>query len=251
VFQRKEPEFVYTEVGGFCAYCGDDGPVKERFWYLCNICERVVRSYPSEKAASKFVLEWWEGLHRNNPMIRDIRLDLTDPVKLMSFEAHKRWKEKKEFNPDFTAYRGSSRDPVFGVEMKTGRNAVADMSIFQLDVSDCDDILGWVEPLRIPAFLFHIQVTEEFRPPTSRRIARGGWYMDVFEMEQNFRRTRQRPRENRPAAYFDRRGFHTLEIFLGPNFFKDLETMKERLEHRLPRLYVPPEQSVRRSRGLA
>jgi hypothetical protein len=240
VFERKDPEFVYTEVRGYCAYCGGDRPVRERFWYLCNICERVVRSYPSEKAASKFVLGWWEDVQRRISTLRDVRLDLTDPVKLMSFQSHKTWKETKQFNPDFTAFPGSAGDPLFGVEMKTGRSAIPEMSMFQLDVSDCDDIMGWVKPLQLPAFLFHIQVTEEFRPPTSRRVARDGWYIDLFEMAQNFKGTRQRPRENRPAAYYNRKGFHPLGDFGGPDFLRDVGAMKNKLEHGMPTLYDLP-----------
>jgi len=240
VFEVKDPEFVYAEIQGYCAYCGQDKPVRERFWYLCNICERIVRSYASERAASAFVSAWWEDLQRRSSVLRDVRLDMTDPVKLMSFRAHKTWKETRKFNPDFTAFRGSSTDPLFGVEMKTGRSAIPDMSMFQLDVSDCDDILGWVKPLVLPAFLFHIQVTEDFRPPTSRRAARDGWYIDVFEMEQNFKGTRQRSGENRPAAYFNRKGFHPLQAFGGPNFLQELEKMKNKLEHGMPQLYELP-----------
>jgi hypothetical protein len=238
LFRGTEPEFEYSKVDGYCLYCGNETSVRERFWYVCNVCERVVKSFPSERAASKFVLSWWDDLRRSKSIVKDIKLAVTDPIKLKSYEVPKERKKTRISRPDFTGLLEPSDKQLFGIEMKTGRSSISQMSQFQLDVSDCDDIMGWVEPLRLPGFLFHIQVTEEFNPPTSRRVARDGWFMDIFEMQENFKSIRQRPRENRPAAYYNKKGFHRFDDFIQDDFVERLEEMRKRFAKGFPKLYI-------------
>jgi hypothetical protein len=53
-FNNWKPEYENCEIQGHCAYCLKHTKVKQRFVYLCTICERVVRSYGIEKATSSF-----------------------------------------------------------------------------------------------------------------------------------------------------------------------------------------------------
>jgi len=234
-FRGGEPDFEYGAIRGYCSHCGRRRSVRARYWYLCDVCERVVRSFAGERVARDYVLLWWDELRRTDKIARSIKLKITDPPKVKQYSLNSESEETRKPSPDFVGIRKGKR--IFGIEMKSGKGSPRKMSEFQLDVSDCKDIMGWVKPLRIPAFLFHIQARDEYDPPTSRKIATDGWYMDVYEMQKSFKTIRQRPRENRPAAYYDKKAFHPLENFLGEGFMRDLGKMKAKLKKRLPVLY--------------
>ncbi len=245
----KNNVFVNTEpanqsdgsVEGFCAYCGKKLTVKQTFWFLCSGCDRIVRSYAVERAASAFVLNWWNTNRNSNECTKKIKLEQTDPVKLMSFNGHKEWKQNATTsNPDFTGIDENTGKKLFAIEMKTGRNAINKMSAFQLDVTDCDDILTFVKKLRIPTYLFHVWVTEEYDPPTFRKMALDTWWMSIYDMEANFQQIRTRQREQRPAAYFKKSGFKLKEDFLSSVCDKELGEFARRLSKGLPTLYVLP-----------
>ncbi|MGA8855576.1 MAG: hypothetical protein WB643_00255 [Candidatus Bathyarchaeia archaeon] len=238
LFSGTEPSFTYSPVTGYCSYCGLSKQVQERFWYLCGICERIVKSYAAERAATSFILEWWSQASKSDENIKKIELKRTDPVRLMSFEEHQKWKESAHVsNPDFTGVRTETDRKVFAVEMKTGRSSIKKMSAFQLDVSDCDDILSFVKSLRVPSYVFHVQVVEEFQPPTFRKVAINGWWASVFDMEKAFTETRTRQREQRPAAYFKRTAFKPLDEFAGHLRSEQYDEINKKLQKRLPKLY--------------
>jgi len=238
LFSGIEPNFTYTSVTGYCSYCGLSKEIKERFWYLCGICERIVKSYAAERAATSFILDWWNETSKIDEHIKKIEMKRTDPVRLMSFEEHEKWrKSEHESNPDFTGIEIEADHKLFAVEMKTGRSSIKKMSAFQLDVSDCDDILTFVKSLRIPSYVFHVQVVEEFKPPTFRKVAISGWWASVYDMEKAFTTTRTRQREQRPAAYFKRTAFKPLSEFPAHIASEQFVAMKQRLQKRLPKMY--------------
>jgi len=237
LFSGARSESELGPIDGFCVYCGQERQVHERFWYLCGICERVVRSYPSEKAATDFLSGWWAQVRQRTSALADVDLRRTDPVRLMSYQAHRRWREQPhESAPDFTGFKGRDQ-AILAIEMKTGRNPINRMSAFQLDISDCDDILAFVGQLRLPSYLFHVQVVEEYRPPTSKRVAIDAWWLSVFDMEQAFQYVRRRQREQRPAGFFRRTAFRRLEEFPTHITSAEFQELGARIKERLPVLY--------------
>lgn len=98
---------------------------------------------------------------------------------------------------------------LLSVRVKTGRNHLrggnigAGMSRFQLDVSDTQSILEAMERDNsfVPAYVFHCQVVDIPEPPTTRFCCVGIWWVSITSLIDNIEDIRQRPRENRPAAY--------------------------------------------------
>lgn len=210
--------------------------VKQRFVYLCTICERVVRSYGIEKASSSFLLRRWKEL--NELHSTNISIVENEPSIPMTYDVRKADKESHVSKADFLGIDDETKEPIFAIEMKTGRNAISKMSAFQLDVSDCDDILAFYENLRLPTYLFHVEVTSEYFPPTELPIGRNAWWLNIFEMEKCFKTIRMRQREQRPAAYFDKKCFHKFEEFPNHVLSGDFKTLTALSKKKIPKLYV-------------
>jgi len=244
LFSGVDPAFSYSTVTGYCSYCGNKKQVREHFWYLCGICERIAKSYAAEQAATSFISDWWTRAVKSDDLLKKFELKRTDPVRLMGFEEHQKWKQSPhESNPDFTGIDSSTGKRLFAIEMKTGRSSIKKMSAFQLDVSDCNDILSFVRELRIPSYLFHVQVVEEYQPPTFRKVAVNGWWMSVIDMETAFKEIRTRQREQRPAAFFKRTAFKPLDDFLTHIKSEEMTAIGKELKSRLPHLYKMPNPS--------
>jgi hypothetical protein len=247
LFSGITPAFGYSPVTGYCSYCGKQKEVREEFWFLCGVCERIVKSYAAEQAATSYLSDWWTHAINSEERLKNVQLRRTDPVRLMSYEEHQKWRESPhESNPDFTGIDSKTEEKLFAIEMKTGRSSIKKMSAFQLDVSDCDDILRFVRALRIPSYLFHVQVLEDYLPPTFRKVAVNGWWMSVFDMEDAFKEIRMRQREQRPAAFFKRTAFKPLDAFLTHARSEEMPAIKEELRRRLPQLYKMPNPSKSR-----
>lgn len=237
---KISPTYENLEIEGFCAFCLEKKKVKQRFYYLCETCERIIRSYGVEKAASSFILAKWQRLVKTVPELGFIVLEQTDPVEPMTYEAHRKAKSdpSRESRPDFIGRHQSTGQIIFAIEMKTGRNAISAMSAFQLDVTDCDDILSFIKRLRCPTYLFHVQVLPDYLPPTERYVGIKAWWASVFDMEKCFRQTRIRYRERRPAAYYDKKCFDTAETFPTHILSEGFKKMEDEIKRRLPVLYV-------------
>lgn len=100
------------------------------------------------------------------------------------------------------------------------------MGQFQLDHSDCDAIMDVVRREELPVYLAHAQVVDRVLPPTTYYVAVGIWWTDLFSMSENYNESRSRPRENRPAAYFNTTMFNDTQAFIdhlnnnGPDHIK-------------------------------
>jgi len=231
------PENGYIK--GYCLYCGKYTNVRQYFYFLCEICERIIHSYGKELAARNFILSWWNEV-RQRYNLDDIELKVEDPVVPMSYIEHRRYKKQSKPKPDFVAVKGNQ--PLFVIEMKTGRGSINEMSRFQLDISDCDDILGFLQQpqYHAPTFLFHVQVLEDYKPPTIKYVGVNAWWASLYELEKNVMEVKMRPRERRLAVYYRKNVFRPIIEF--PNYILSggLEHEKELLNQRLPKLY--PEQ---------
>lgn len=158
--------------------------------------------------AEASILKYW----RENVSPRHPHLEITqnDPAALRPRRAG----DASGKGPlDFLVRDARTQKLVFGIENKTGRSAIREMSKFQLDVSDCDSILHHVNELAVPAYVIHAQVLEIWEPPTMGFQTIGLWWSDIYTMGEHFKNVLQRRDENRGAAYFDKRAFQDISTF--------------------------------------
>lgn len=216
-FRGKKPEYMGDLVKGYCLHCNKLlDSVRLYQWFLCGNCYRVVKSIGRSVAAVAYVEGWWRNHVRCE--FPHLRLELTDPPEIRSYSVEDG--DHQESDIDFICIDEKQGKPVFGIELKAGRNRLKGGSIgtamtqFQLDHSDCDDLLRALRQRQIPGYVFHAQVIDRAYPPTSFYTAVGLWWTDLCLMSENFKETKQRPNENRPAAYFHPRMFSDLDSYI-------------------------------------
>lgn len=192
--------------GGYCQLCNQRREVRLRTWFLCDICDRVARSIGRNHVAEQAILDFWRD--RVRPRFPFLALEQND---LSALRPRRATDATGEGPLDFLVRDERSGQVVIGIENKTGRSAINEMSAFQLDVSDCDSILHHVRELNIPAYLIHAQVLEVWEPPTVGYRAVGLWWTDIYQMAEHFRDVRMRRDERRGAAFFAKRAFHTID----------------------------------------
>lgn len=210
-FGGKEPEWVSSPVGGYCLNCNiEREDVAFRQWLLCATCERVARSIGRSVVAERFIMDQWNEVIA--PVAPDLELISTDVPRLLRRDPETQ--RAKRVEPDFVASSRSSGERALAFELKTGKSYIAGataagarMGQFQLDTSDCDDIVEVMRRERLPVYLLHVQVIDRAQPPTVRYVALAAWWTDVFSVAEHFQRVQRRPRETRAAAYFDIRMF--------------------------------------------
>jgi hypothetical protein len=207
-FNGTEPSYLAEEVEGYCLHCNKLRQVRLRQWYLCGVCDRVMRSIGRSVVADRYVLDWWnESVQREVP---HLRLSSVDEPKL---RPRRKGGAAKVPSVDFIGEDQNDK-PEFGIELKTGRSYISGRSIgprmqrFQLDHGDCDDITSVVKSMGLlPVYLFHAQVIDRTMPPTVRFVGVGLWWTDLPAMEENYITSARRPREAKTAAYYDRKMF--------------------------------------------
>ena len=142
---------------------------------------------------------------------------------------------------DFLVTDTQSSRVVLGIENKTGRSAIYDMSQFQLDISDCDAITNDMRKLNVPAYVIHAQVLEKWQPPTLGFEIIGLWWSDVYQMAENFKSVSMRRDEMRGAAYFSKRAFQQIETFADQLMGKSGLALVQRFrKDGIPQLYQIP-----------
>lgn len=240
-FDGLEPEYVGGRVRGYCVNCNVDRPdVRLRQWILCGNCERVARSIGRSAVAERYVAERWAAVV--TPVAQDLVLKSTDVPMLRRGPRGASMVKRSAI--DFVAENPSCK-PVFGFEMKTGRNYVdgvapvgAQMGSFQLDVSDCDDITTVMERDGLPVYVLNVQVIDRACPPTLKYVALAAWWTDVFRMSGRFKEVRTRPRETRQAAYFDTAMFEPFDTFADHVVGGDYRRIAKRIRAEgIPQLY--------------
>jgi hypothetical protein len=130
-----------------------------------------------------------------SPHVPDMMLTETDPPEVRP--RGQRSDPGRKVLADFTGFRRDQHETaLFGFELKTGRKAVsasgigAPMSRFQLDTTDCDDIMTVVAREVIPVYLIHVQVLGRAFPPTERFHGVGIWWTDQWTMSSHFQKSR-------------------------------------------------------------
>ena len=229
-FNGNGPVFEGYSLNGYCNLCAEYQKVGLRQWFLCDNCERMIRSYPLGRAAQNYVLKWWRE------HIPQLKLINTDPIVLSPY-IHPRRKMKRPSNPDFIAIDANQQKQLM-IEVKTGRSSISEMSSFQLDFSDCDDILEFVRRELLPTYMFHVQIAEEFSPPTGYFTARNMWWIDIFKMEKCFERAvKRRINRGKQAAYYNRKCFQDMTSFANHVIQKEYIDLRKLLQQRIPALY--------------
>lgn len=197
------------EVEGYCHLCNELRCVHLRTWFLCDICWRVAGSIGRNHVAEKAILDWWrEHVESEYPHLVIVQNDES------SLRPRRDTDVSGEGPLDFLITDTRTGKIVLGIENKTGRSSIKDMSAFQLDISDCDSVSHHIRELGVPCYLVHAQVLERWNPPTMGFEAIGLWWTDIYKMAENFRDIRTRRDEQRGAAYFKKAAFRDMDALM-------------------------------------
>ncbi|HJQ00663.1 MAG TPA: hypothetical protein VJ851_03600 [Jatrophihabitans sp.] len=237
-FSGRPPEWRSGEViSGYCGHCNELKDVRLTQWYLCGVCDRVIRSIGRSLASVRYVeARWAQAFDKSSGLV----LIENDPAELRP--RGKRSDATRVAKADFRAMRESAT--ILGLELKSGRSPLpgggigGSMGQFQLDTTDCDDMCAAAVELAAPIFLLHAQVIGRAYPPTERYEGVGLWFARPWDLLPNLAAIRRRPRETRDAAYFKTTAFRPFDEFPGymaSQFSTDLERMTE---EGYPQLYV-------------
>jgi len=196
-------------VKGYCMLCNKSTTVRLRTWFLCDICDRVARSIGRNHIAEQSIMDFWaEKVAPSHPHLSIVQNDVS------SLRPRRDTDVTGQGPLDFLVTDERDGKLVFGIENKTGRSSIRDMSQFQLDISDCDSILNHVRELQVPSFIIHAQVLELWEPPTMGFRIVGLWWTDIYRMTEHFSSVKLRAVERRGAAYFKKKAFEPIDTFV-------------------------------------
>lgn len=233
-FDQNSPLWQSESVRGYCQLCNNIRSVRLRSWFLCDICDRVAGSIGRNHVAEKAIMDFWqEQVQSHHPHLVIEQNDVS------ALRPRRDTDVSGEGPLDFLVRDGRSGELLLGIENKTGRSSIRDMSAFQLDISDCDSILHHVRELNVPCYIVHVQVLEDWRPPTMGFRSVGLWWSDIFLMDEHFRDIRTRRDERRGAAYFSKKAFHEIETLPAALFTKSgkLALAEQFREEGVPSMY--------------
>jgi hypothetical protein len=238
-FDGTPPAFKGESIKSACMNCGRSRQVAFHQWFLCENCERIARSIPRSLAAEELIRKGWEAFAGER--VEELELSGTDEPWLQFYGEG----AKREPMPDFRAVDRKSGEPLFALELKTGKSRIGQgigvgtgMGAFQLDISDCDDIRAVMSRERIPVYLIHAQVIDRYDPPARFYVGTCAWWANPFDMRTHWEDTRQRSRETRDAAYFKLAMFSSWEDFEAHVDAGKPDALRERIRKSgPPRLY--------------
>ena len=231
-FNGRPPVYHGETIQGYCGLCSALRDVTMRQWFVCGICWNVILAYQKSIAATAGVHTWWD--ESIAPLFPAFHLEETEPVYLSSFARASRTKKqgaKIISILDFLVSDTSQRQPtpLFHIEQKTGPGSIDEMSEFQLDVNDFNDIAGAMNNTKLPAYVIHVQDAQEYRFPTRRTIVRGLWWADLFTLEKHQKRIAARRHEDKDAIYFEPSAFKSIEMFPDELRSRNFEKLTEQL----------------------
>jgi len=222
-FNGRPPIYHGETVDGYCALCNKHSEVTLRLWFACVICWGVILAYQKTFVASQAVLDFWT--ESVQPHFPNLRCEETEVVRLSPYARGS--KTKKQLAVDLTtldfrvAEINPNHRPLFFIELKTGPGSIEEMTEFQLDVNDSNDIIGAVKKTLLPAYIFHAQVVHSYGPPTRYSVPRNIWYTDIWTLKKHQKATRQRRGEDKQAGYYKTSAFRPIEEFVS-----ELETKR-------------------------
>jgi hypothetical protein len=218
-FNRRPPFARSGSFHGFCSLCNIYQKIHLWQWFMCQTCQNVVLSYGRSRAAAQYVDNFW--LSAIKPVASNFSLFETDPVKIESYRAGASSMKAKAARAligqlqqlDFRVEELGTGN-VFLIELKTGPGNPKEMKDFQLDVNDVQDISTAMEILHLPAYVFHVQIENEYRGATRRPVARNLWWADVTTFLAAESSRAERRDERKQAIYFDPSVFQAKESFV-------------------------------------
>ena len=233
-FDGNDPLSALEAIKGYCLHCNREGTVRLYTWFLCDICDRVARSIGRNHVAERSILDFWDNhVKCSFPHLTISQNDVA------SLRPRRDTDATGEAPLDFLVHDERSGELILGIENKTGRSSIKDMSQFQLDLSDCDSILYHVRESNIPAYVIHAQVLESWKPPTNGFQVVGLWWTDIYRMAENFKNIRLRRDERRGAAYFGKAAFSPIDTFVSELFEQHgtLRLVEQLRKEGIPQLY--------------
>ena len=102
---------------------------------------------------------------------------------------------------------------LFHIEQKTGPGSIEEISEFQLDVNDFNDIVGATNNTKLPAYIVHVQARQQYSFPTRGTIIGGLWWTDVFTLQDHQKRISKRRGEDKKAIYYHPAAFQPITTF--------------------------------------
>ncbi len=227
-FNDRPPVYHGETMQGYCGLCSVQGDVTMRQWFVCGICWNVVLAYQKSIAATAGVHDWWGRAIA--PHFRHLRLEETEPVYLSPFARSGKTKKQGAQTLSILDFlvsdiSGSSPKGLFHIEQKTGPGSILEMSEFQLDVNDFNDIAGAMANTGLPAYVVHVQASQEYNFPTRKTVVRGLWWTDLFTLFAHQKRVSARRGEDKDAIYFEPSAFRSIDTFadeLRRENYKDL-----------------------------
>jgi hypothetical protein len=209
-FRGTPPLFQGMTLNGRCESCDKLGDISYRQWLNCGYCARIVHSYRMGRISAAFALD---QIHKIvQPRVPQFVFGVADPIIIQATARRGRSRELAT-KLDFEALDKENASRVFWIELKTGPGAIGeDMAEFQLDCSDCDDIMNVVNTSGLPALLAHCQVAKHPEPPTMRITGIKLWWTDLESFAKSFKDVRaRRGNERKQAAYFETDCFRELD----------------------------------------
>lgn len=215
-FNNRPPIFHGQTLEGYCGLCGRLTEVTLRQWFICPICLNVVYSYPKSFAATSCVHKFWrEEIQREFPAFKLQELDVVQIEPFIPGRRSRKRKVEEVEVLDFLAIYISPKteETIFHIELKTGPGSPEEMREFQLDVNDFEDMTTVAYKTGLPIYIFHVQVTEEYKLPTHRSIAQNLWWTDIFSLREGLKSVRRRRGEDKDAGYYAPSVFRPKESF--------------------------------------
>jgi hypothetical protein len=215
-FNGRPPIYHGETVCGYCGLCNAKKTVTARFWFACDICWNVVQAYQRSKAACEAVWKYWSDCCAT--AFPALQLVETEPVYLAPYQRGGKTKRSAAETLDTLDFLvkpvGGSGDPLFHIELKSGPGAIEQMSEFQLDINDSNDIVGVANKTGLPVYIFHVELRHVYAAPTRATVHGGMWWTDIFTLLDNRRAVRHRRGEDKQAGYYSPAAFRPIDSFL-------------------------------------
>lgn len=197
--------------------CNEKKRVTLRQWFVCAICWNVILAYQKAFVASSAVHDYWS--RSVTPVFP--KLTLTEKEAVYLSPLIRKGKTKRQAAEtililDFAVEKkvGERATPLFHIELKSGPGSIEEMSEFQLDINDSNDIIGVVLNTKLPAYIFHVQLEHDYAPPTRATVAKGIWWTDIFTFFESRIAIRARRGEDKQAGYYLPSVFRPISTFL-------------------------------------
>lgn len=235
---NNRPSLYHGEtVDGFCGLCNQQTDVTLRLFFACAPCAATVGSYQKSMVAASAVHEMWNrAIAPHHPRLQLLETEAVE-VRGYARKATTKLQSSKTLNTlDFLVSEDDK--PLFHIELKSGPMSVLDMTEFQLDVNDFDDIIGATCFTRLPTYIIHVEVGVRYAPPTCRVVALSAWWTDFHRLRAGLASVKKRRNEDKDAGYFRRDAFEPIDTFPAEIDRRGFETLSVPLD--VSELSLPP-----------